>query len=324
MPKLKDGRFRITKDGLWQVRYRKDGYDIQFTCKEKKVVVDKFREWVQSVNEARKDALPKKGKPFIEFAEWYFENVKRVNVEKCTYETQHRCAQLHIYPTFGTLTMRQVNSVRCQELLNGLLAEGKGRTAESVKFLLGEILRAAVGQKYISDNPMLFVKIPRHIRTNGTALSRGEVADFLKACEKSPYRKQFAVYLFTGIRRDELHSMQIEGDFISVICGKCRKGQKKRRRKIPIAPVLRPFLPLSAEELAVENGVLTGNFRNLCPTHHLNDLRHTFISHALECGISKTLIDVWTDHVDKKDMTEGVYTHFSEEFQLAEIEKFTF
>ena len=28
MPRLKDGRFRITRDGLWQVRYRRDGYDI--------------------------------------------------------------------------------------------------------------------------------------------------------------------------------------------------------------------------------------------------------------------------------------------------------
>lgn len=324
MPKLKDGRFRITKDGLWQVRYRRDGYDIQFTCKQKKVVIDRFRAWVQSVNETNKAVQPKKKYAFIEFAEWYFENVKRVNVEKQTYETQHRCAELHIYPIFGELTMRQITPAKCQELLNGLLAQEKGRTAEAVKFLLGEILHAAVGQKYIAENPMQYVKIPRHIRTNGTALSLDEVADFLQTCERSPYRKQFAVYLYTGIRRDELHSLQIEGDFISVICGKCRKGQRKRRRKIPIPPALRPFLPLSAGELAVKNDVLTGNFKNLCPAHHLNNLRHTYITRCLECGISKTLVDVWTDHIDKKDMTEGIYTHFSEEFQLAEIKKLTF
>ena len=132
------------------------------------------------------------------------------------------------------------------------------------------------------------------------------------------------MYLYTGIRRGELHSLQIEGDFISVICGKCRKGHKKRRRKIPIAPELRAVLPLSEEDLAVENDVLTGNFKKLCPAHHLNDLRHTFISRCQECGIAKTLVDVWTDHTDKKDMTAGVYTHFSQEYQLREMEKLKF
>ncbi len=193
-----------------------------------------------------------------------------------------------------------------------------------MKFLLGEIFRAAVGQKFVSENPMQFVKIPKHVRENGTALSLKEVAGFLAACEKSPYGKQYFVYLYTGIRRDEIHSLRIEGDFVSVICGKCRKGQKKRRRKIPIAPVLRPLLPLSEEEISVKNDVLTGTFKKLCPAHHLNDLRHTFVSRSLECGISKTLVDVWTDHTDKKDMTEGVYTHFSEVFQRDEIEKLKF
>ncbi len=324
MPRLKDGRFRITRDGLWQVRYRRDGYDIQYTAKNKQIVIDKFRDWVRSVNDAKKDALPKKKQLFQDFAEWYFAEVKRVNVEKSTYETQHRCAELHIYPLFEGLTLRQVTAAKCQELLNGLLAQEKGRTAETVKFLLGEILRAAVGQKFISENPMQYVKIPRHERENGEALPLETVRDFLTACENSPYFKQFMVYLYTGIRRDELHSLRIEGEFISVICGKCRKGQKKRRRKIPIAPALRPFLPLSEEELAVENDVLTGNFKKLCPAHRLNDLRHTFITRLQECGIQKGLVDLWTDHVNKKDMTAGVYTHFSEDYQLKEIEKLIF
>ncbi len=60
MPKLKEGRFRKTRDGLWQVRYRRDGYDIQFTCKDKNTVLDRFRDWVKSVNGDRKESLPKK------------------------------------------------------------------------------------------------------------------------------------------------------------------------------------------------------------------------------------------------------------------------
>ncbi len=321
MPKLKDGHFRKTRDGLWQVRYCRDGFNIQFTSKNKKVVVDKFREWARSVNDGGKERLPQKTQLFGDFAERYFTEVKRVNVEEITYSTQHRCFELHILPQFGQLPLRQITPMKCQQLLNGLLDEGKGRTAESVKFLLGEIFRAAIGEKLITSNPMEYVKIPRHIRTNGSSLSLSEVAAFVSKAKGSPYYRQFMVYLYTGIRRDELHSLQVEGDFISVICGKCRKGQKKRRRKIPIPPDLRPLLPLSEKEINVKNDVLTGNFKKLCPAHHLYDLRHTFTTRALESGISKTLVDVWTGHKDARDMTATVYTHFTDDFQLREIEK---
>lgn len=39
---------------------------------------------------------------------------------------------------------------------------------------------------------------------------------------------------------------------------------------------------------------------------------------------SKALVDVWTGHSDNRDMTASVYTHFSEDFQLREIEKLHF
>lgn len=65
MPKLKDGRFRKTRDGLWQVRYRRDGFDKQFTSKNLSTVKDAFREWVRSVNDEKKDALPKKTQIFF-------------------------------------------------------------------------------------------------------------------------------------------------------------------------------------------------------------------------------------------------------------------
>lgn len=329
MPKLKDGHFRITPDGYHQVRYRRDGYDIQFTSKRLQTVKDKFREWVRSVNEALRAAVPPKpkkaqGQPFAEFAERYFAAVKSANVEQCTYDTQHRALELHILPKIGALDLRQITPLTCQEVLNGLLSEGKGRTAEMVKCILNEIMRAAVGEKIITENPMNFVKIPRHVRQNGTALTVEEVRRFVAACATSPYRKLFMLYLYTGIRRNELHSVRIEGGFVIVACGKRRKGQRQKYRKIPISPALLPFLPLSASDLAVKNDVLTGNFKKLCPDHHLYDLRHTFTTRCQECGIAKPLVDLWTGHSDNRDMTASVYTHFSEEYQLREIEKLEF
>lgn len=324
MPKLKDGRFRKTRDGLWQVRYRRGGNDIQFTSKDRQTVVNKFREWVKSTKDDKKLQLPKKQQFFADFAERYFENVKRANVSEETYSNQLRTVRNHIFPVLGNMPLRQITPLKCQELLNGLLAAEKGRTAESVKFLLGEIFRAAVGEKFISESPMKFVKIPKHQTEHGRALTLREAREFLAACETSYYKKQFVLFLYTGIRRNELHGATFDGDFITVANGKCRKGQRQQYRKIPIAPQLRKYLPLTEKELAADNKVMTRAFKKMFPDHHLYDLRHTFTTHAQECGISKSLVDVWTGHVNRSDMTSAVYTHFSEEYQLREIEKFEF
>lgn len=321
MPKLKDGRFRKTSDGYHQVRYRKDGYDIQFTSKDLQVVKDKFKNWVTSLNDDKKARLPKKTQKFQEFAVQYFEQVKRLNVSEYTYELLYRKLIKYICPTLGDMSLKSISPLRCQTLLNELLSKGLGRTAEDVKFIMNEIFRAAVGEKLISDNPMQFVKIPKHQRENGTALSLQEIAAFKEACISSPYIRLFMLYLYTGIRRNELHSAQIDENFITVACGKRRTGQKQQYRKIPIASGLRQFLPISAEELQVKNDVISGNFKKLCPAHHLYDLRHTFTTRAQESGINKTLVDVWTGHKDNRDMTASVYTHFSDEFQLKEIKK---
>lgn len=320
LPKLKDGHHRITKDGLHQIRYRKDGYDEQFTSKSLQTVKAQFKEWAQSINEEKREQLPKKV-TFGTFAERYFEEVKRANVTTETFKNSFKILQAYILPKLGGLSFRQITPLKCQVLLNSILEEGKGRTAESVKVILGEIFRAAVGEKLLKDNPMQFVKIPKHQRENGTALTLAEIAAFIETCKRSPYCKQFMIYLYTGIRRNELHSVEIVGDFIKVACGKCRRGQKQQYRKIPIAPSLRQYLPISSEELEIKNDVLTGAFKKLCPAHHLNDLRHTFTTRTQESGINKTLVDLWTGHKDNRDMTASVYTHFSGEFQSEEIKK---
>lgn len=334
MPRLKDGHFRITPDGYHQVRYRRGGYNVQFTSKSLSKVKEQFRKWCKSVNDAERaeaqgisPATVQKqisGKTFGAFAERYFRAVKAVNVEKGTYAIQHRALEMHIIPKIGDLDLGKITSLTCQELLNGILLEGKGRTAEMVKFILNEILRAAVGERLIRDNPMSFVRIPRHIRQNGTALSAEEVRSFMAACETSAYRKHFMLYLYTGIRRNELHSLRVEDGFVVVACGKTKKGQRQKYRKIPIAPGLEPFLPLSEAELEVNNDTLTTHFKRLCPAHHLYDLRHTFTTRCQECGIQKALVDLWTGHNDNRDMTASVYTHFSDDFQRKEILKLQF
>lgn len=331
MPKLKDGCFRKTKDGYFQVRYRRNGYNVQFTSKNLNTVKEKFKKWVitktkeenetnKALNDNSKQKV-KKVETLKDFTDKYFTQVKKHNVTELTYKELVRKLNAYIIPPLGDLPINDITPLTCQKVLIDMLEAGKGRTAEDIKIMLGEIFRAALGERLITDNPMLFVKIPKHQRENGQALTPKEIEEFIEKSKNSPYHKIFMVYLYTGIRRNELHSAVIDDDFITVACGKRRLGQKQKYRKIPIANNLRRYLPLSEKELNVENQVLTDNFKKLCPNHHLYDLRHTFTTRTQESGIPKTLVDVWTGHNDSKDMTAFVYTHFTVEFHLKEIKK---
>lgn len=323
MPYLKNGRYRITSDGLHQIRYRRDGYNVQFTSKSKKEVEQKFREWAKSVKDESNRSLRKTAKNFAEFAQEWFEKVKRPSVEPNTYDGLLRSYQLHILPQFGEMQLKAISTMKLQEFFGKFLEAGHGRLLETLRDLLGGIFRSALGEGLIKSNPMTYIKLPQHERKKGVALSRQEISDFVEACRGNPLQSVFMLFLYTGIRRNELHGMEIHGGFVSVLNGKKRRGQPKTRRKIPIADGLVAYLPAAAALADTANDHLTRIFKKLCPNHSLKDLRHTFISRCLECKIQKELVDVWTDHVDKSDMTTAVYTHFSEEYQLEQMRLFT-
>lgn len=52
MPKLKDGKFRRRGDGLYEVRYRKDGYDKSFTSAIQAEAIKKYRAFIFSLKAA--------------------------------------------------------------------------------------------------------------------------------------------------------------------------------------------------------------------------------------------------------------------------------
>ena len=123
--------------------------------------------------------------------------------------------------------------------------------------------------------------------------------------------------------RSELAAARIEGDFISVICAKTRKGFRERRRLIPITPMLARWLPgMDIAKLnVIRPDALTQAMKRLMPAHHLHELRHTFITRCQECGVPREVVSVWAGHAADNTQTSNVYTHFSPEYMLKEAQK---
>lgn len=86
-----------------------------------------------------------------------------------------------------------------------------------------------------------------------------------------------------------------------------------------------PFIDIEKIKTA-SVGVLTNRFKNVCPNHHLHDLRHTFITRAQECGIRREIVSLWSGHKADSSITTNVYTHFQEhsELQMLEMQKYNY
>ncbi|MDE6441559.1 MAG: tyrosine-type recombinase/integrase, partial [Clostridia bacterium] len=75
------------------------------------------------------------------------------------------------------------------------------------------------------------------------------------------------------------------------------------------------------ESIGYSCDLLSRSFKDLCPSHHLHELRHTFITRCQECGVPREVVSVWAGHSADNTMTSNVYTHFSDEFMLVEAQK---
>ena len=174
---------------------------------------------------------------------------------------------------------------------------------------------------------MRLLKPPKYEEKNGHALTLEEEWELVRLIAESncaPEVKSALLFLlYTGIRRSELSSAQVDGGFISVTCAKVRKGFQEKKRLIPITPMLARWLPeMELDKLrTVRPDALTQAMKRLMPNHHLHELRHTFITRAQECGVAREVVSVWAGHAADETQTSKVYTHFSRAFMLQEGRK---
>lgn len=263
---------------------------------------------------------------FCEFADMWFLQVKKPTVKLNTYKSHLSTYRAHIKPFFEGKRMKSITPLQIQPLFNKLDAEGKTRTIELVRLLLNQIFEAAVGERLIGKNPLSAVKVLKYETKNGEALSYEDERLLLAELNGSAYKLPFVIMLYTGVRRSELQSLTVEGDFVKVKNSKIKRAQKITYRKIPITPMLRPYLEAAADSdlitaVNTDPDVLSHNFKRVCPAHHLHELRHTFITRCQECGVPREVVSVWAGHAADRSMTTTVYTHFSENFMKEQAEK---
>lgn len=316
------------KDGRWQ------GYVIDGT--EKRYVYGKSKEEVAiKIKERLKNGFPKKKKAntqdevpttFNAFAMYFFENFRKKKVAKDTFRSDLNRYKNYLLKEFKEKPLKKITPKECQDLIEQIIDSKKGKTADEIYSLLSIIFKAAIKHGLILRNPLDIICVEKHVKKHGTALTKNE-EQFFKAkigvLTDEKLKQGFFLMLYTGLRPNELKTVQIKGKFIIAKNSK-RKSKKIEYKRIPIISNLAPY---------IMNGILSNfserfidkmraTIKEILPNHILYDLRTTFYTRCKEYGVT----DVALKHFVGHSLGElgNTYTDLSDEYLLKEAEKLAF
>ena len=302
----------------YEIRYRRNGYNItvssNYLDEAKRKFIEKLH-YIDKHGTEKENTVPS---TMDAFSMYFFENFHKRKVAQSTYRIALNQYKNHVLPHFGDMPIKKITPKKCQELLDKIDASGISRTTDDIFSMLNVIFKAAVKHAIIEHNPMDMVFHKKHEREHGTALTKDEERKLLDSMKGTPYELMFAVALYTGMRPNEYKTAKIEGKFIVARNSK-RKGGKIEYKKIPIHPMLSPYMQ-GVEELKFCNeDTLRDKFRKLFPERRLYDLRTTFYTRCQECGVSPVARDTFVGH--SLGELGNTYTDLSDEFLYAEGQK---
>ena len=301
-----------------QVNHQKINVSSNNLEEAKQKFIRRLQEVESGVASPKNNGIPS---TFDKFSNYFFEKFYKRKVCTTTYRVAMSNYKNHVLPHFGDMPIKQITADKCQALLDRLIADDKPRTEENVHTMLNMLFKAAIKHGIIQHNPIDMVFHTKHEREHGKALTKDEDKLLLSSTEGTPYQKMFAIGLYTGLRPNEYKTAVIQGDFIIANNSK-RKNGKKELKKIPITPMLAPYIEDTTELYFTRLEQIRNKFNKILPNHKLYDLRTTFYTRCTECGIAEAAIKEYVGHA--LGGLADTYTDLSDDFLRAEGRKFLY
>ena len=312
-------------NGLYQARFRRDGYNIEVASKSFDIMRQKFLDKLLAVERAKQNA----GYPLLSdfINDWL--KVKKQTVKETTYKSYVNLLSRNILPKFGHYHVNEITRKAIQDFLFELTDNGKNRTAQKLKLLLSAIFDVIV-EDYNIKTPMSKIVLSHYEVKKGKAFTKAEEKVIIDFCKENPHytgNSAILTLLYTGMRVGELETITYDDTFIYCESEKTRKGYAKVIRQIPISPILKKVLPLIDLEQAKTTNRYTirDALKRIFLDRHIHELRYSFITRAKECGCNPELVMKWVGHEFDSDVktsrVDRGYTTYSQEYILQEINK---
>ena len=171
----------------------------------KKAVETAFDEFVAR---ARNNQSLKETMRFSELAELYFSQYGPNKLKEITVYTYGGCYRKNIKPAFGNTRLKDISTVSITEFLLKLGETKKSGTVRKNKTILHSILKYAVSQKIIPENPCVGTVLSRDFEAEMSeitnVLTRTEAKTLMQLTERySSFHTAIRLLLLTGLRSGE-------------------------------------------------------------------------------------------------------------------------
>ena len=259
---------------------------------------------------------PQSDRLFGEFALYYFDTFRKRKVAPKTMTNDLSRYNAHISPVFGQMPINAITSEHVQKVVDSL--QNKPKTAHEVFTLINVVMKVAIKHNIITHNPCDLVLLTDYEKQHGKALTREEERKLLRMTDGTPYQTMFAVALYTGLRPNEYKTAKVENGFIVARNSKQHDG-KEHTKRIPITPMLAPYIPESKILPTAHNNTMIAHFKPILPNHKLYDMRTTFYSRCIEYGVDEIARKLFMGHTLGK--LGNAYTDLSDEWLINEGNK---
>lgn len=185
-------------DGLYQARFRRDGYNIEVASKSFDIMKQKFLAKLLATEKAKQNAVYP---PFSDFiADWL--KIKKQTVKESTYKSYVNLLSYNILPKFGHYHVNEITRKDIQDFLFELTDNGKNRTAQKLKLLLSAIFDIIV-EDYGIKTPMTKIVLSHYEVKKGKAFTKEDERTIIDFCKDNPHyagNSALLVLLYTGMR----------------------------------------------------------------------------------------------------------------------------
>ena len=306
---------------FYEIRYRRNGYDIAVSNKELKTAKAMFIEATQNLPPP--ESLAKNKFSFGSIAdEWL--KYKHGKVAEDTWKGYESQMRRFIPQKFKDKAIKSIRTSEIDELMNAL---DTPRKYEDMRIIFNSIFKYAKASGIVTYNPVEMIPFKRAERENRDRLTDGQIKTFLTNLQTPIFDKirnfALAMYFF-GLRPCEIDDeAHFENGFL--ICrNRKRKNGKKAYKKIPVPRQAEKFFnfnlplksPLSYDRTldimkkALPEGVIP------------YQLRHTFASVCDET-VKREVVELWMGDSPER-LVGKTYVHYSDEFMRNEMDKVNF
>ena len=317
-------RRRCKNCTIYIIRYRRNGYNIYVSANSleearKRFLIATKSEQIENYRVRKKNGTLN---TFLFVTnEWL--KFRKTNLNPVTLKNYESYCKRFLFPSLGGLPISSIKTID----ISNIMATVQGRVYEDLRVVLNSVFKYALANSLISNNPMLLIPFKKAERNNRRALTNDELKKLferLNLPEFKDYKQTFLILLFFGLRPCELADARFEDNFLIARNAK-RKGGKIEYKKITICNQARELIDLSAPIKALHRtDVLNRIFKRIMDDDTVTQyyLRHTFAT-VCQQYVRPDIADIWMGDSSER-LVGRVYTHFSDDFMIKQMQNVVF